>query len=133
MSNTVVDSIVTFNQRILEIDQRPVGMMNVEEVEHTLDCLNEEVDEFSLAASMSDVVLSIDSLIDLIYFAVGAMYKFGLTKEQIEECILAVHEANMTKRRGVVERRAVDGAADAVKPEGWQSPENRIAKILGIN
>lgn len=133
MSNTVIDSIVTFNQRILEIDQRPISMMNAEEVEHTTSCLFEEVGEFSLAASMSDVVLSIDSLVDLIYFAIGAMYKFGLTRTQIEECILAVHYANMTKRRGVVERRAVKGAADAVKPEGWQSPETRISKILGID
>lgn len=132
MNNIVIDAIVKFNLIILGIEQRPISMMNTKEVEHTILCLNEEVLEFSMAASKSDVVLSIDSLVDLIYFAIGAMYKFGLDRKQIEECILAVHSANMEKQLGTVGRRAVEGTADAIKPEGWQSPEDRIASILGI-
>ena len=36
----------------------------------------------------------------------------------------------MEKKLGTVAKRAVEGAADAVKPEGWVSPEERIIEIL---
>lgn len=125
-----VDQVVEFNQRVLKIDQREVDMLKPKEFEISMKCLQEELDEFEEAFESGDIIGCIDAIIDLKYFAVGVMYKMGLTPENMKLCMTAVHEANMEKKLGVVAKRATDGVADAVKPEGWVSPEERIANIL---
>lgn len=125
-----VDQVVEFNQRVLKIDQRPVDMLKQNEFEISMKCLQEELDEFEEAFNKGDIIGCIDAIIDLKYFAVGVMYKMGLTPDAMKKCMTAVHEANMEKKLGTVAKRAVEGAADAVKPEGWVSPEERIINIL---
>lgn len=129
MSN-FVDQVVEFNQRVLKIDQRPIDMLKTSEFEISMKCLQEELDEFEEAFKSGDIIGCIDAIIDLKYFAVGVMYKMGLTPDHMKQCMTAVHEANMEKKLGVNAKRAVEGAADAVKPEGWIPPEERIANIL---
>lgn len=124
-----IDAVVEFNQQILKIEQRAVACMPEHETEITLKCLIEELDEWTTASTHGDVIAQIDALVDLVYFAFGAMYKIGLTPQQIKDCCMAVHEANMSKKRGVNAKRAT-GAADAIKPEGWVPPEARISKVL---
>lgn len=123
--------IVKFNRDVLKIEPRELGNMSPEESDITIKCLAEEIEEFQVAYDNLDYIGSIDALIDLIYFAVGALYKQGLTAEEMSHCMQAVHEANMEKKLGVNYRRGDGSAADAVKPEGWTSPEERIAEILG--
>lgn len=124
-----VKAVVTFNQQVLGIEQRsPVGMALSEE-DITIRCLHEEVSELEEAFESDSVVDQIDALVDLVYFAFGAMYKIGLTPEQIHACCMAVHEANITKKRGTNAKRDT-GAADAVKPEGWVPPEDRLQAII---
>jgi predicted HAD superfamily Cof-like phosphohydrolase len=94
--------------------------------------LNEELVEWTAAVAKGDIVGQVDALIDLMYFATGVLYKLGLSAEQIEQCVSAVHAANMTKRRGTNAKRDT-GAADAIKPDGWVAPEQRIATILGVS
>ena len=125
-----VDQVVAFNKDVLKIDQREVDMLKQNEFEISMKCLQEELDEFEEAFKAGDVIGCIDAIIDLKYFAVGVMYKMGLTPETMKQCMTAVHEANMEKKLGVVAKRATEGAADAVKPAGWVSPEERIANIL---
>ena len=124
-----INAVVDFNKEILGIQQRIVRGMPEKEQEITLKCLAEELAELKQAISHNSIVDQVDALIDLVYFAFGAMYKIGLTPQQIKDCCMAVHEANMSKKRGINAKRAT-GAADAVKPEGWVSPEERINKIL---
>lgn len=125
-----VNQVVEFNQQILKIEQRPIDMLPENEFEISMKCLQEELDEFEEAYHKSDIIGCIDAIIDLRYFAVGVLYKHGLSAEMITQCDTAVHEANMEKKLGVVAKRASNGAADAVKPEGWVSPEERIISIL---
>lgn len=125
------EEIVEFNQQILRIEQREIGLLNQEELDLTNKCLNEEVKEFNEAHDSMDLVGCVDAMVDLIYFATGVMYKLGLTDEQIKQCQAAVHQANMTKIRGAKPGRETGNAADAIKPDGWISPEERIAEILG--
>lgn len=130
MSN-LAHSVVDFNKRVLGIDQRIHGLLNESELILSKKCLQEELDEFSQAADQQDFIGQIDALIDLQYFAIGVMYKLGLTAEEITKCCDAVHQANMQKKLGVVAKRGDGSAADAVKPEGWIPPEERIGIILG--
>ena len=75
-------------------------------------------------------VRSVDACIDASYFALGAMARAGLTASQALLCFQAVHEANMTKKAGVVASRGDMGVTDAVKPAEFVPPEGRIYEIL---
>ena len=123
-------NIVDFNQNILGIKQRLPAMLNDSEFRISMEYLREEVNELSDAHVDGDFIGCIDALVDLRYFAVGVLYKLGLTAEQIELIDQAVHDANMQKKLGKKEGRGDGVAADAVKPEGWVSPEERIAAML---
>lgn len=123
-------NVVDFNRRVLNIEPRPVGLLTQAELDISKKCLIEEITEFSEAAASGDLIGMIDALIDLKYFATGVMYKMGLTSVTIDTCEQAVHDANMEKKLGVNARRGDGSAADAVKPQGWVGPEERIAKVL---
>jgi predicted HAD superfamily Cof-like phosphohydrolase len=121
------DQIVEFNRDIIGIAPRPLGMMDQNEADFTVTALHEEVREFETAQATGNIIGCIDALLDGIYFAVGGLYKMGLTPEQMSKCMTAVHEANMTKKKGVTNRGHEN---DAIKPTGWVSPEERIGNIL---
>jgi len=78
----------------------------------------EELQEFLAAEKAHD---EIDAIIDLCYFAYGALAEMGINKNQFEAIFNRVHEANMLKKAGKKEGRNVNGT-DAYKPEGWQEP-----------
>lgn len=126
----VFTSVIDFNQRVLHVLPRPLGLLSASEVDITAKCLREESDEFELAHDEGDFIGAVDALVDSIYFAIGGLYKLGLTAESIEQSILAVHSANMEKKLGINARRGDGSAADAVKPQGWVGPEERISAIL---
>lgn len=122
--------VIDFNQTVLKIQPRSQAPLSVAEFDITVKALNEEVQEFIDASHETDYIGQIDALIDLQYFAMGALYKLGLTADQINSCCTAVHVANMTKKKGVKQSRGDGYAADAIKPEGWVAPEPRIGEIL---
>ena len=130
-TETFVQDVIAFNQEILKIEPRPLNLLPSHEATHLSKALEEEMVEFTCADEEADLVGCVDALMDLMYFAVGGLYKMGLTADQIVECQKAVHDANMTKKKGVVAKRD-NGTADAIKPIGWVSPEERIKKILGV-
>lgn len=128
---SIVDMIVEFNQTVLRVP-RKIAINGLTDAEYKLALkqLNEEVSEFELADEESDLAGQIDALADLVYFAIGIMYKIGLTKFEIEQVFSAVHAANMTKKIGVKSSRAVEGAVDAVKQDGFHDPKHIIQEII---
>lgn len=122
--------VIDFNQKVLKIEVRVHAPLAVHEHDISIKCLEEEIREFKEAHETGDFIGQIDAIIDLQYFAMGMLYKMGLTGEQIDRCMTAVHEANMEKKLGVVARRGDGTAADAVKPTDWVAPEQRIGEIL---
>ncbi len=127
---TFATNVVDFNQKVLKICQRPIADLNQEEYDITMKCLSEELSEFSEAKAKGDIVGMIDALVDLKYFATGVMYKMGLTSHTIDAVEQAVHDANMEKKLGVNAHRGDGSAADAVKPQGWVPPEERISALM---
>lgn len=89
--------------------------MTDQEVNDTCEKLDEELTEFANATTIADQA---DALVDSIYFALGALHQMGVDTRRVWA---AVHEANITKRRGITERGHEN---DAVKPEGWQPPDH---------
>lgn len=73
------------------------------------------------------MVERIDALCDMIYIAIGAMWKSGLTSDQIEQCLIAVCDANDTK---VAVKTASNVKANLVKGDNFVAPEAKIWEIL---
>lgn len=120
--------VFDFNQNVLGIDPRLPLALAGNEKDWLVGCLHEEAEELE---DSTDIVDQVDALVDSIIFATGGLYRLGLSVEQAEACVAAVMDANFQKKAGQKEGRIYEGVADAVKPEGWQSPETRIKEILG--
>ena len=125
------DKVVEFNQLVLGVEPRAKGLQSREEMLLSVAQLKEEIAEYIEAHTKSDYIGAVDACIDSLYFTYGVLYKLGLNAKQVDEIFDIVHCANMRKRKGVKEgREGFGGAADATKPEGWESPEDAIARAL---
>ena len=123
------NKVKQFNREILNVPEREQNTLSVEEVEISHLALHEEVDEFTDAAMTGNIVGMVDAIFDGIYFGLGVLHKMGITEEKAERIFDAIHEANMRKTFGTNAKRDT-GAADAVKPDDWQPPEDLIKQIL---
>jgi len=127
------DAVVRFNQEILGIEPRVPHLQKIDEARLSHAQLTEEADEFLEATEQCDYIGAIDGVIDSMVFSIGILYKLGVTRAQYGEIFTAVMEANMSKQIGVKKGREGFDAADAIKPEDFVSPEDRIAQILGAS
>lgn len=111
-----VEDVAHFQKTVLkyEFPEKPTKLRG-RRLRETAICLNEEIDELFGAANISDQA---DALIDLIYFAFGALYQMGVPARKVWD---EVHRANITKKRGITER---GNEIDAAKPEGWTPPDH---------
>lgn len=119
-----------FNKDILGIAPRPKGLQSPDEAALSHKQLTEEAEEFLQANKDHDYIGSVDACIDSIVFAMGILYKLGVTETEFDTIFEIVMSANMAKKIGVKKGREGFGAADAIKPEGWVPPEELIAKVL---
>ena len=83
----------------------------------------EEATEFVDSYRDFDVVGQFDALLDLAYVVAGTALMMGITPEQWDEGMAAVHNANMKKVRATSAGDSKRGTKlDVVKPEGWTGP-----------
>ena len=129
--SNMITNVVSFNAEALGILPRDKALLSQGELEYAMKAMKEEAYEFKEAHELQDFIGAVDAALDQIYFSIGFLYRMGLTSQEIERCFQAVHECNMRKKLGVQHKRGGEGVADAVKPEGWVGPEERIAGILG--
>lgn len=134
--------VIEFNQKIIGLG--PTEYLNPERLQWFKNTINEELGEFEAANEkykmdyeaskrinvtedqlLEDKVDMIDAIMDLIYFALGRLYEIGCTEDDFAAMWNAIHHANMTKKRGNKGRGSDD---DAIKPEGWQGPEQIFIK-----
>ena len=123
--------VAMFNADVLKLPQ-PEKIQGLSDATFslTLKQLNEEISEFELADEQASLASQADALLDLVYFALGALYKMGFTSNEIDDMFVAIHTANMTKTKGVKASRHVEGAADAVKPDDFHDPKHIIQEII---
>jgi predicted HAD superfamily Cof-like phosphohydrolase len=127
----MIFEVCDFNNQILGIRRPKVALMESKEADMVATFLEEEQQEFIKAHAEGDIAKAVDALIDSAYFAIGGLYRLGLSPYTISMCFREVHKANMTKKKGVKDTRPQDGSIpDAVKPEGWNDPIKRIEAIL---
>ena len=126
-----ITAVQQFNRELLGVQQTGVRLLTDKERDYTHHCLVEEADEMRDAGMAQSVPKQVDAFVDSIYFALGGLYRMGLSPEQVLQCCMAVHEANMTKKKGVNERRDM-GVEDVIKPATFVPPEEAIARLLGL-
>ena len=84
----------------------------------------EEVSEFLIA---KDIYEQADSIIDLIYFALGTLVEMGIEPDDLFKI---VQEANMSKlwEDGFPRYNKKDGKI--IKPDGWEDPHPKIKSLI---
>jgi predicted HAD superfamily Cof-like phosphohydrolase len=127
----MIDEVIEFNSKVLGIEQRKLSLLSEDEEDYLERALYEEFFEFQDAHTDGNIVGVVDGLLDLCYFAIGGLYRSGLTADQIKKCFAVIHQANMQKKIGVQAKRG-GKAIDAIKPEGWKPPEELIKEILNL-
>ncbi len=147
MSDAILD-VFDFNRRCLNVETKAVPQMERKHADFCVKAFREEAQELAdqhwqtphpVAIHWEDAqseearvqtVKSVDACIDTAYFAIGGMARAGLTEAQAIMCFRAVHEANMTKKLGVVASRGDMGVPDATKPADFVPPDQMIYEIL---
>lgn len=85
-----------------------------------VDFMDEELREYMAGWQNRDLEKMLDSLVDLVYVAMGTAYLHGF---DFDEAWRRVHAANMRKVRASAETAGNrDHRWDVVKPEGWEPP-----------
>lgn len=125
--NDIIDQIFEFNEQVVKIDDVQLNPLTQQQFDWLKKFVDEEQDEFEVAFKAQDVVGMVDAIGDLIYGAMGAFKKMGLTRQQTRDIFKAIHTANMTKKRGNKGRGSDE---DAVKPADFVPPETVISNIL---
>ena len=90
-----VEQIVNFNQEVLGIEQRVQSLIPANEAQISIESLIEEANELREAFQGQDFIKAVDAVADTLFFAVGVMYKFGLSQNQIVNAILAQYNARL--------------------------------------
>lgn len=128
MASEFFRAVYRFNKEVVGVEA-PTPPSYLDEATTTWlhDALGEEACELLDARALVD---QLDALGDSMIFALGGMYRAGLTPDQAEAVLMAIMGANFAKKAGTKESRAVEGVKDAVKPAGWVGPEPRIRAIL---
>jgi len=129
--NEFVCQVIEFNKHVIGVKDREITPLSAPEARFTYKALLEESEEFNEAFEMGDIIGCVDALIDIQVFAIGALFKMGLDESHITRCMNAVCDANAQKHGGHLNKaRSESAVTDAVKPEGWVGPEERIANVL---
>ena len=129
--STRMDMVIDFNQEILGIEPRSIGMQSPHEAALSYTQLIEEAREYQEAIGRVDFVECVDAILDGLYFSYGILYKMGLSEEVVNKLFTAIHGANMSKAKGVKKgREGFKNSADAIKPPTWVDPKQLISEIL---
>lgn len=125
--------VVKFNQEVLGLAPRNHGVQDMAEASLSHRQLMEEAQEFIDAREVRDLIGCVDACIDSIVFAMGILYKMGVTQEEFSTIFEVVMDANMTKKPGIkAGREGFGDSKDAVKPVGFVAPEVFIKEIMGV-
>jgi phosphoribosyl-ATP pyrophosphohydrolase len=83
--------------------------------------LSEEFTELMVARVKNDLPTFADSLIDLVYLAVGTALACGIPFDQVWDEVQAANMRQVRAQRADDSKRG--SSYDVVKPEGWVGPD----------
>lgn len=123
----IIDLIYDFNEVVIGTGDVELNPLTEKQHTWTQTFIAEEAKELLDAFNAQDIVGMTDAVGDLIYGVMGTFKKMGLSREQVRAVFVAIHNANMTKKRGDKGRGSDE---DAVKPADFVPPEELISEIL---
>lgn len=123
----IIDLIFDFNEQVIGTGDVDLNPLTEKQHTWTQTFVAEEARELQEAFEAQDIVKMVDAVGDLIYGAMGTFKKMGLSRGQVRAAFVAIHNANMTKKRGDKGRGSDE---DAVKPADFVPPEDIISEIL---
>jgi predicted HAD superfamily Cof-like phosphohydrolase len=112
-----LEDVREFHQKFSLLNFDTPGHLTNRKLTERIECMQEELDEFTEACDNQDLAAQADALIDLVYFAKGTAVMLGLPWPELWD---DVQRANMAKVRGVGKR---GHKVDCVKPAGWVPPQ----------
>lgn len=118
-NRSIFKQVAEFQTEILNnpVKAKPVQNLTTSYKTNTPVFIAEELAELQTALNEDDLPETLDALIDLMYFAAGAIHSLGVDGD---EAFRRVHSANMTKKAGIKPTRGLNG--DATKPADWTPP-----------
>jgi predicted HAD superfamily Cof-like phosphohydrolase len=123
----IIDLIFDFNEEVIGLADVELNALTDKQHKWIQKFCAEELQELQTAFDAQALIDMVDAVGDLIYGAMGTFKKMGLSREQVREVFMAIHMANMTKKRGDKGRGSDE---DAVKPPDFVSPEELIGRML---
>lgn len=123
----IIKTVYDFNHQVVGVSIDSPRMLDRDQKLWLQKALNEEAQELTDAPTLEDQV---DALIDSAIFALGGLCRLGITPEAAEACFHVVMDANFQKKAGQKKGRVVGKVKDAIKPEDWLGPEERIRTII---
>lgn len=119
-----------FHEKFSVPVRRKPASLPADEFEFRHKFMQEELDEFERAWNDGDLTKQFDALLDLQYVVLGTALMMGLLPRTWFDGFMAVHGANMQKRRAA--DLGIEGrhAYDVRKPPGWVPPEARLLELL---
>ena len=118
-----VEQIVNFNKEVLGIEQRTQGLIPANEAQISIESLVEEANELREAFQGQDFIKAVDAVADTLFFAVGVMYKFGLSQNQIVNAILSQHNKRLQHPMCAIYECGVELSEHIGFPEGQLTAE----------
>lgn len=118
-----VEQIVNFNKEVLGIEQRTQGLIPANEAQISIESLIEEANELREAFQGQDFIKAVDAVADTLFFAVGVMYKFGLSQNQIVNAILSQHNPRLHHPMCTIYESGVEVSEHVGFPEGVMTLE----------
>lgn len=107
-------------------------LISQELIDFRVKFLQEELDELKAAYEANDLAKIADSLVDLVYVALGTAHLHGLPWGQLWA---EVQRANMAKERALRAEDSARGSTyDVIKPQGWTPPDiDGVLKAEGMS
>ena len=118
-----VEQIVNFNKEVLGIEQRVQSLIPANEAQISIESLVEEANELREAFEGPDFIKAVDAVADTLFFAVGVMYKFGLTSNQITNAILNQYNGRLQHPMSAIYEAGVELSEHIGFPEGNETNE----------
>lgn len=124
----MINEVFEFQRKVLKVLKPKIGEMTAAEYKFLNDAILEEHYEFDEAVKAGNVIDQVDALFDLAYFAIGGIYKLGLTPEQAQACFEHIHKTNMTKEIGTKKGR--EGTAPGLDAVLTSSSHDALSQVL---
>ena len=125
-TQTNYKDVSDFNDKFKVPSKEIPGFLDKDSNEYRIEFMQEELDEYVDSCNSGDLATAFDSLVDLVYVAMGTAKMMGLQDEEWQELWNDVQRANMAKVRAQSAAESKRGSAlDVIKPDSWVPPRSK--------